>query len=263
MFDYHIHSSFSDDSKAPMIDMIEAAYAIGLSEVAITDHYDPEYANQTTPFTLDFEAYHAALNQYSEDYKGKLKVIKGIELGLQKKVLKLCSSTVDSFDYDFILGSFHCAENKELYGGDFFKHRTVAQAYRDFYTYVFECLSVYKDYSVLGHFNILDRYTSIIPDDSVYMDIVEAIFKMIISDGKGIEINTSSFRYGMGKRMTPSLEILRYYKSLGGSIITIGSDAHFPKDVGYKLDFMPEFLKSEGFDYITTFDKLKPIQNRI
>lgn len=263
MFDYHIHSSFSEDSQAPLADMIEAAYALGLKEIAVTDHYDPEYANQSMPFVLDFPAYHNALITLSEAYKGKIKIVKGIELGLQKKVLALCSKTVHSFNYDFILGSFHCAEDKELYGGDFFQEKTAAQSYIDFYSYVFDCLSVFKDYSVLAHFNIIDRYAKVIPKDFIYMDIVESILKMMIEDGKGIEINTSSFRYGMKQRMTPSLEILRRFKALGGTIITVGSDAHFPGDIGYKLDYMPEYLKSEGFRYITTFDQLKPIQNKL
>jgi len=263
MFDYHVHSSFSEDSPTPLADMVEAAYTLGLTEVAITDHYDPEYANRSMPFDLDFSAYHKALSDLSEAYKGKITIIKGLELGLQKKVLVHCSETVKNYNYDFILGSFHCAENKELYGGDFFKGRSMQQAYRAFYTYVYDCLSIFKDYSVLAHFNIIDRYTKVIPENSAYMDVIESTLKMMIADGKGIEINTSSFRYGMGSRMTPSLEILRLYKALGGTIITIGSDAHFPKDVGYKLDYMREFLRSEGFDYITTFKNLKPIQNKI
>lgn len=263
MFDYHTHSSFSDDSPTPIVDMVEAAYALGLSEIAITDHYDPEYANRSVPFFLDFPAYHRALDHMYTSYEGKIKVVKGIELGLQKKVLTHCSKIAQDYDYDFILGGFHCAENKELYGGDFFKGITIERAYQDFYSYVFDCLSIFKDYSVLAHFNIIDRYAEETPKDHVYFDIVESILKMMIEDGKGIEINTSSFRYGMGRRMTPSLEILRKYKDLGGDIITIGSDAHFPKDVGYKLDSMPAFLKGEGFRFITTFDHLKPFQNKI
>ena len=263
MFDYHIHSDFSDDSQSDLTDMIEAAYALRLTEIAITDHFDPEYANRSTPFTLDFPAYHQALDEAASAYMGKIKIVKGIELGLQKKVLDLCKETVKAYPYDFVLGSFHCAENKEIYGGDFFLNKTASESYRHFYSYVYDCLAAFKDYSVIGHFNIIDRYTGTIPEDAVYMDIVEAILKMIIADGKGIEINTSSFRYGMGNRMKPSLEILRLYKDLGGSIITIGSDAHYPRDIGYKLDFMPEFLKSEGFRFITTFNQLQPIQNKI
>ena len=263
MFDYHTHSSFSDDSSARMEDMIEAAYFLGFSEIAVTDHYDPLYPNRDLPFELDFHAYHQKLDEMKKKFESQIKVVKGIEIGLQKRALSLCCEAATGYDYDFILASFHCAENKELYGGDFFRNKTIEQSYIDFYTYVYACLIDYKEYNVLGHFNIIDRYSSKVPDDHVYFDIVEAILKLIIEDGKGIEINTSSFRYGMGERMTPALSILRLYRALGGEIITIGSDAHYPEDVGYKLDFLPEFLKSQGFSYITTFDRRIPKQNRI
>jgi histidinol-phosphatase (PHP family) len=261
MYDYHIHTLFSDDSNSTVTDMIDAACDLGYLEVALTDHYDPAYPNRNLPFDLDFSGYERMLEHVSREYLGKIHIVKGIEIGLQEPVLKKCSAAVSAYNYDFIIGSFHCAEGKELYGGDFFKDKSIKQSYIDFYTYMYNCLSVYKDYSVVGHFNIIDRYSAQLPPDSVYFDIVETIFKKIIDDGKGIEINTSSFRYGMGDRRTPATEILRLYKELGGDIITIGSDAHYPKHVGYKIGHMPEYLKSIGFKYLTTFRDKKPIQN--
>jgi len=119
-------------------------------------------------------------------------------------------------------------------------------------------LKVYKDYDVLGHFNIIDRYSDQIPESNLYMEIVEAILRIIIDYGKGIEINTSSFRYGMGDRTTPAKEILQLYKDLGGEIITIGSDAHKTRDVGYMYDHALQMIKSAGLKYLTTFDQRKP-----
>jgi histidinol-phosphatase (PHP family) len=56
-------------------------------------------------------------------------------------------------------------------------------------------------------------------------DLITKILKMVIADGKGIEINTSSFRYGLTD-LIPSRDIILLYKKLGGKIITIGSDSH-------------------------------------
>ena len=41
--DYHTHSSFSSDSDTPMEDNIRQAIALGLSEIAVTDHIDLDY----------------------------------------------------------------------------------------------------------------------------------------------------------------------------------------------------------------------------
>ena len=257
MYDYHTHSSFSDDCSTPMKEMIEAACKLGIKELAITDHYE-DYSDTDFDFELDFPNYHKALNEVKEGYKSRIKVIKGIEIGVQHgKVLEKCKVHATEFDYDFIMSGFHFAEGFELYKLDFFDNRSVEDSYIAFYTYMRDCLLNFKDYDVVAHFNIIDRYADYIPPASVYMDLVEEILKIIIADGKGIEINTSSFRYGMGERTTPAMEILQMYKDLGGEIITIGSDAHRTKDIGYRLDFAVEMIKSVGLKYFATFDQRK------
>jgi len=259
MYDYHSHSSFSDDCATPMKEMLDEACRIGIKEIAVTDHCDPDYPDRAFPFDLDFPNYHKALNDAKEAYRDRIKVLKGIEIGIQHgKILEKCRQRARAFDYDFIIGSFHCAEGLELYGGRFFENRSAEASYTAFYTYMRDCLLQYRDYDVIGHFNIIDRYSDRIPDSSVYMDLVEEILKIIISDGKGIEINTSSFRYGMGERTTPAMDILQLFKDLGGEIVTIGSDAHKPRDLGYRYDTAVEMIKSVGLNYLTTFEQHKP-----
>jgi histidinol-phosphatase (PHP family) len=258
MYDYHTHTFFSDDSNAPMKDVIDTACRLGIKEIAVTDHYDPDFINRTFPFELDFEAYHQAMNEAKETYKDRIKVLKGVEIGIQHgETIEKCKAAANSFDYDFILGSFHFAEGYELHNGRFFEGRSVEDSYIAYYSYLRDCLLKFKDYDILGHINYIDRYTERIPDSSLYCDLVEDIFKNIIADGKGIEINTSSFRYGMGERTTPSQKMLRLYKDLGGEIITIGSDAHRAKDVGCHLDTAVEMIKTAGIKYLATFDQRK------
>ena len=40
LYDYHLHSEFSDDSRAPMEAQIERGIALGLDEMCFTDHVD-------------------------------------------------------------------------------------------------------------------------------------------------------------------------------------------------------------------------------
>ena len=258
MYDYHTHTFFSDDCSTPMKDMIDAACRQGFKEIAITDHYDPDYVDRSFPFELDFAGYHKAMMEAQETYKDRIKVLKGIEIGIQHgETIEKCKEAARSFDYDFIIGSFHFAQGIELYGTGFFEGRSAEDSYIAYYSYMLDCLSKYKDYDILGHINYIDRYTDRIPDSSVYMDLVEEILRMIISDGKGIEINTSSFRYGMGERTTPAKEMLQLYKDLGGEIITIGSDAHRAKDFGCRFDTAVEMIKASGIKYLATFEQRK------
>lgn len=81
--DFHIHTSFSGDSKTPPEAQIEAATRLGMDEICITDHHD--YATEhMTPidFSLNIPAYLPAIGRLREKYAGRIRVSTGIELGL-------------------------------------------------------------------------------------------------------------------------------------------------------------------------------------
>lgn len=257
-YDYHTHSSFSDDSDTPLSDMLDQAVKCGIKEIAVTDHFDPGYPDPEFPFELAFDDYHRTLEAYAPEYmKRGLRIAKGIEIGIQHDQLDRCREAASSYDYDYIIGSFHCALGEPLYEGHFFDGKTPKQAFCDYFEYMYDNLKVYKDYCNIGHMNLVARYSHAMADFMDYGDIVEAILKMIIADGKGIELNTSSFRYKMSCTC-PSEEILRMYRELGGEIITIGSDAHTPDKLTDHFDYAIEYLQSLGFKYLASFTKRRP-----
>lgn len=88
------------------------------------------------------------------------------------------------------------------------------------------------------------------------------ILKVIIADGKGIELNTSSTRYGIDDTM-PSRDILRLYKALGGKIITLGSDSHKKEHLGTYIEEGMRILKDMGYEKIYTFDRMVPIAHKL
>ena len=108
----------------------------------------------------------------------------------------------------------------------------------------------------------IDRYAPEIAPFSAYDEIAEAILKHIIESGKGIELNTSSFRYNM-LDTTPSEDLLKLYHSLNGEIITVGSDAHYPDHVAFNFAYAYDYLRSIGFKYVCTFEKKKPIFHKL
>ena len=261
-YDYHTHSFFSDDSETPLTLMLDAGVKNGLIQMAVTDHFDPGYPDPDYPFELNFPLYHEELEKKQEQYRNRLKVVKGIEIGIQHDQLDRCREAARAYDYDYIIGSFHCACEEPLYNGNFFDGKSPRRVYEDYYTYVYNNLKKYDDFCNLGHLNIIDRYAPEIAPFDTYSDIIEAILKHLIETGHGIELNTSSFRYDM-KETCPSEAILRLYRTLGGEIITTGSDAHCPEHVAYHFKYAYAYLKSLGFDYITSFSQRKPSFHRI
>lgn len=94
-------------------------------------------------------------------------------------------------------------------------------------------------------------------------DLVAEILKQAIADGKGIEVNTSSWHYGLSDTQ-PSRDILHLYKNLGGRIITVGSDAHQTSYLAAHIKDAYAILRDEiGFTEIATFEHMQPIFHKL
>lgn len=261
MYDYHTHTAFSSDCDISMDEMIHGAISTGIRELAITDHHDPGYEDPDFPFQLDHDAYFQALTEAEKKYNDRISITKGMEIGIMDVELNECNSAVNRHPYDFIIGSFHCLGRDDLYRYDFSKVNG-PEKLEEFYLYVNKCFKEYKNYDIAGHLTIIDRYIGKIYDYKPYMDIIEDTLKTIIYDGKGIEINTSSFKYGTGIWL-PRQEVLSLYRQLGGEILTFGSDSHEPKYFQYHFDEAHELARSLGFKYQCTFKERKPIFHKL
>lgn len=257
-YDYHSHTNVSEDAVVSADEMIKAAIKKNLCELAITDHFDPDYPDPDFEFEPDLISYHKMLTEKQNQYREKIRIVKGIEIGLQKgETLDRCKTEANSFSYDFIIASFHCFNGYDLFSANYYEMNK-DRILTDFYECMYDCLANYNDYSVVGHFNVIDRYVPFRLDYAAAYEIIEEILKIIIKNGRGIEFNTSSFRYGMGNITTPSDKILKMYKELGGEIITIGSDAHRPDHIAMDFEKAKSILTQNGFKYFTTFESLKP-----
>ena len=114
-------------------------------------------------------------------------------------------------------------------------------------------------------FDFITRYdeNGIYPFEKV-KPLIEEVLKTVIADGKGIEIevNTSGYRYGL-KDLTPSREILKLYRELGGQIITIGSDCHKKEHLCNYIEETKRELIKFGFNYYCTYEKMQPIFHKL
>ena len=127
-------------------------------------------------------------------------------------------------------------EDKEFWTQDFQKGRTQQEYNERYYEEMLQVIQTYKNYSVLGHMDLITRYdeNGVYPFEKVE-SIISEILRIVIEDGKGIELNTSYHRYGL-KDATPSMNILKRYRELGGDIITIGSDSHSAGQLGAYIE---------------------------
>ena len=185
-----------------------------------------------------------------------------MEFGLQIHTIPQYQKLFNSYPFDFIIMSCHQVENKEFWTQEFQQGRSQDEYNQRYYDEILAQVKNYHDYSVLGHLDLIARYdkAGIYPFAKIRDKIAE-ILKIVIADGKGIELNTSSVRYKIHNaqgehELTPSKEILALYKELGGRIITIGSDSHKPEHLGAYIAEQRQELKKLGFKEICTFEKM-------
>ncbi|MDR3225795.1 MAG: histidinol-phosphatase HisJ family protein [Clostridiales Family XIII bacterium] len=260
MYDYHTHTTFSGDAKSSLNENIEAAIRLGLDEIAITDHFEHAYSDPSWYTGLDMPEYTHALDIASVAYSDRIRVVRGIEVGMQPgDVNTEIARIVGSYDFDFVIGSMHSACGIAVDTPLYLDNRDSRATVRDYYLDMLRCLKEFDDFDVLGHINYIDRYTDGIPSDEVYWDIADEVLQLIVSMGKGIEINTRAWGLWGGAHTTPTPRILNRYIELGGETVTTGSDAHNASQVGAYLKEGEDMLRSAGLRYIATFRERKPI----
>lgn len=257
MFDFHMHSDFSADCEVSMEDMVIGAIQKGLSVICFTEHVDYEYPDDSIHFDVDFQQYNQELDRLRNKYNGIIQIRKGVEIGVQPHILHKYDKLMDEEAFDFVICSMHTTDKKSLHYKEIFEGRTVEEAFKLYYDEYLTCIKQFKKFNVLGHVDLIKRYTDT-PANSLFHDELKAIFNELIPYGKGIEVNTSGVRYGLSHAL-PSKDVLKLYKECGGEIITLGSDAHRVSELSFQFKESLELLQSVGFDYITTFCKQKPI----
>jgi histidinol-phosphatase (PHP family) len=260
MFDCHVHSSFSGDSNMDAGLAVETAKKVGLEGIAFTDHLDFDYPDYDDVFLIDFNEYSEYMNRLKQECEG-FRVLKGIEVGIQPHVVKESLEVVKKYGFDIVIGSVHIVDKLDLHNGDFCRGKTKKESYSRYLETVLECISLFDDFDVLGHIDLIRRYGCY--DDKTlsindYRDYIDAILNKLISDGRGIEVNTSGYRYKLDSPM-PDYEIIKRYRELNGEIICTSSDAHTPDYIGYKFDYINELLLKAGFKYTTHFENRKPV----
>ncbi len=257
--DYHLHTNASSDSKASAESMIDKAISLGLSEMALTDHVDFDDRYTYT----NYNEYIPNFIKLQEKYEGKIKLVLGVEIGLENMLKDRVNEFAVSFPFDFIIGSSHCVKKYDLYFDreKFFSlFGSKKEAYTTYFTELIKNIKECKTFNIYGHIDFINRYGTY-EDNSLsysdYSDLADTALKLLIEKGKGIEINTSGFRYGLGQPH-PSFDFVKRYKELGGEIITVGSDAHRPEDIAANFTAAYDMLKAAGFKYLTLFRYQKP-----
>lgn len=266
LLDCHTHTEISPDSSATFHDMYQQAKKLNLQVWAVTNHielcryYPQEFYAVQPRNEEDFFDYASRWehsmrqNQFAKEFisGSEMLFMNGIELGEPNADFGLAESLYQDKRLDFVIASLHeLPETLDFYFLDYTKE-TVSDLLEKYFTILLE-IAKHDCYDVLGHITYPLRYITgeagILIDMQIYKEYIAEIFRSVIQNHKGIELNTSGYRQRYGKSF-PDEELLKLYKSLGGTILTLGSDAHCPEDLGKGIAQGIALANACGFDKV-------------
>lgn len=258
--DNHMHSSFSGDAEFPVEEMVEKSIELGLKTITFTDHLDLDYAEEPGLFELDLANYVPKILQVRETYQKDIEILLGLELGLQPHLAEIHGEIVNSYPWDYVIGSSHVVKGVDPYYTAFWENHSEEEGYRLYFESILENINAFKNFDAYGHLDYIVRYG---PNKDKfytyekYADILDIVLKAMIVENIALEVNAGAFRNDMA-HPNPCEDIIKKYLEFGGKNITIGADAHRPIHIALEYEKLEGILKSCGVKELAVFKKRKP-----
>jgi len=179
----------------------------------------------------------------------------GVEVDYSPGSVDKIRAVLRRYSFDYVLGSVHSMGDwffdDSRYVGEY-QRRDLGQVYSEYFRLMQEA-ALSGLFDIMAHPDLIKKFGHKPKDDPqpLYRETVGA-FK---DAGVCIEVNTSGLRKPV-KEIYPSREFLKL--CLENRIpVTLGSDAHQPKEVGQDLEKAISLLKSVGYKELTLFTERK------
>ena len=263
--DYHLHTRFAGDSQSEMDAVCARALARGLREIAFVDHHDfetfsPEFNR------LRLQEYRAEIERCRSIYGKRLAIRCGVEIGEAHAFPAQARELLASFDFDVVMGSLHFIGETATWNGQYFRRYTLEDGVRTYFAELARMVAE-SDFDILGHFDVVlfaiyHTFGLVRLDYTPYAEAVRSVLGTLVVRRKALEINTKSLRGRMGEP-NPPLQVLRWYRELGGELLTLGSDAHEVESVGVGLELALAMAREAGFTHLASFEGRQATMVRI
>jgi histidinol-phosphatase (PHP family) len=262
LYDQHLHSRFSFDSEADPRDNVLAALRRRLAGLTFTEHFDT-HPNEWPDCRYDDRQYSEMIARLREEFGDRLFIGKGIEICYQPQRMPFVLDFLDRHSFDIILVSVHWTEHGPVHSRRYWEWLGLRAGIESYLRRVLDAARFCAEqreqggrpFDVLAHLDLAKRYThrflaaNIGPEHATLFDeILHACLQADLIP----EINTSGARSPLAEPM-PNGHLVRRYASLGGTMMTLGSDAHVADHVGEGLADAAAMLRSAGIRQMAVF----------
>ncbi|MBU7014807.1 MAG: histidinol-phosphatase HisJ family protein [Theionarchaea archaeon] len=243
MIDYHIHSTFSIDGRSHARDYLFSAMVLDLEEIGFSEHVDLDPTLGGFNY-LDYPGYEEALEHLKVE--SPVVIRRGIEVSHQKHLEPSIRDYISSTSCDYVIGSVHEVDGVTM--DDTFLDHSTPHSYFE----AVQSMAASGLVDVVGHLEYFKRWGGNY-SSSDCKSVILPVLQTIVEKSLVLEINTSGLRHPVCDTY-PSLNVLKWYRDLGGILITLGSDAHEASQVAFQFEPVLLQLKEIGFSHLVTFD---------
>jgi histidinol-phosphatase (PHP family) len=269
LVDYHLHTSTSTDAHATVEEYCARASKLGLAEIAITNHMNLRTSNyHLTPDTMAevWDDTQRCQAKYPD-----LTIRLGIEVDyfddMRDEIAEALPKYAEAIGrkLDFTMGSAHEMDgvrfaskkqaHKLLVGAD------PVPIYKRFFALMTNVVTS-ELFDIVAHPDLIRRFTGLhnpLVAFDAYRETAMSFVDALIEFDVGIEINVKGLDHPVAD-VYPSQQLLASYLDACNAagkdpIITIGTDAHWPENLGINLDVAVQRLQQVGISEITTYSQ--------
>jgi histidinol-phosphatase (PHP family) len=259
--DLHVHSTCSVDGGSSILEHGRAAEALQLAEVGFCEHVDLDPRDQGFDY-LDLTQYDQEMAAARSTIRG-VRLRQGVEITYQAGLESRIASWLANHAWDYVVTSVHLVDYADDWAlisepssaDAYFATHTQDEAYVPYFEELLRAAQSGLG-DVLGHLDLVKRYGvqqygPFLP--SVFEEEIRSVLRAVIASGMGLELNTSGWRQAPGE-CYPALTILRWYRELGGEIVTVGSDAHHRQQLASGIPAALDLIRTVGFRAVASFE---------
>ncbi len=228
---YHTHTSFCDGENTSE-EIAATAYAMGLKELGFSGHSYTFFDESYCMSKENTERYKESVRALKEKYKGKMKILLGIEQDY--------FSTEPTDGYDFIIGSVHYVKKDGVYIPVDESEEDFTEAIKRYYDG--DYLAFAEDYyalvadvynktgcDIIAHVDLVTKFNEadhlFDTSDKRYKRAAKAAIDSLLETSAVFEINMGAVARGYRTEAFPSKDLEAMIKQGGGRLI-YSSDSH-------------------------------------
>ena len=272
--DTHTHlTPYSHDARQTVAELLAQASRQGLSAICTADHYEKDIFYEggredifnIADYFRDLGAVQAA------QAANEPRLLPGVELGYLPHLDRHFAKITATWPFNSVILSLHILEGQDPFVMSAIYDSGKADVYGRYLRQLTRMINACPDFDIIGHFDYITRYAPYSDRKIYYHEFTtdfDRLFEQMIEGGKAFEINTrtivklQSCGY-QGLDAWPDPAIIRRYFELGGTLISLGSDAHKPNECGHLFPETIDWLRGLGCRQIVHYEKRKPVFSQI